>query len=84
MKMKGDIRAIDELGRVVIPMNLRKILGIKSGDTLDFKLNENGEIVITKNIPICVFCASSEKLQEFENKYVCIDCIRKLFEKKRL
>ncbi len=80
MKTKGDIRAIDELGRVVIPMTFRKMLGIKSGDALDMSLNENGEIIITKATPSCVFCASSEKLREFENKYVCTDCIKKLSE----
>jgi len=81
MKAKGDIRAIDELGRVVIPMTFRKMLGIKPGDALDMSLNENGEIIITKSAPSCVFCTSNENLQEFENKHVCAECIKKLSEK---
>ena len=66
MKAKADIRAIDDLGRVVIPMTFRRILGIKSGDPLDLRLNENGEIVITKAIPSCAFCEGKENLHEFE------------------
>ena len=80
MKTKGDIRAIDDLGRVVIPMTFRKMLGIKAGDALDMNMNENGEIIITKATPSCVFCSSSENLREFENKYICAECIKKLSE----
>ena len=81
MKTKGDIRAIDDLGRVVIPMTFRKMLGINPGDMLDMSLNENGEIIITKTCVSCVFCASSENLQKFESKHVCAECIKKLSEK---
>lgn len=78
MKEKADIRAIDELGRVVIPKTFRKILDIKAGDMLDMSLNEQGEIVITKVTPSCVFCGKSENLVEHEKKYICKDCIKKL------
>ena len=81
MKSKGDIRAIDDLGRVVIPMTFRKLLDIKAGDMLEINMTENSEIVIVKNKPSCVFCASEENLVTYLNKSVCEDCKKKLSEK---
>jgi transcriptional pleiotropic regulator of transition state genes len=78
MKAKGDIRAIDELGRVVIPKTFRKLLGIESGDMLEMNLNDNDEIVITKATPSCVFCSEKDNLTEYKNKYICNECIKKL------
>ena len=80
MKNKGDVRAIDDLGRVVIPKTFRKLLDINQGDMLDMNMTENGEIVITKAIPSCVFCFEKENLTQFENKYICNKCKKKLSE----
>ncbi len=80
MKNKGDIRAIDELGRVVIPMTFRKLLDIKSGDMLEMNLTENSEIVITKAVPSCIFCSGKENLTAYMNKCVCESCKEKLKE----
>ena len=80
MKAKGDIRAIDDLGRVVIPKTFRKILAIESGDMLELNLNDNGEIVITKATPTCVFCGETADLRELGGKYACAECIKKLGE----
>ena len=80
MKGKSDIRAIDELGRVVIPKTFRKLLDIKSGDMLEMNMTEQGEIVITKATPSCVFCGEAENLVQYENKYICASCIKKLSE----
>ncbi len=80
MKAKGDMRAIDELGRIVIPKTFRKILGIESGDMLEMNLNDDGEIVITKKTETCVFCSRAEDLKEFGDKHICRECIRKISE----
>lgn len=80
MKGKSDIRAIDELGRVVIPKTFRKLLGINAGDTLEMNMTEQGEIVITKATPSCVFCGSTENLRELAGKCICNTCVKKLSE----
>ena len=71
------IRKIDELGRLVIPIEVRKILGIKEKDSLEIYLTDNG-IFIKKEEPYCVFCNSNINLQPFSGKNVCTNCIKKL------
>ncbi len=71
------IRKIDELGRVVIPIEIRKILDIKERDSLGISLEEGG-IFIKKEEPSCVFCNSNINLQSFRSKNVCKDCIKAL------
>ncbi|MBQ9975178.1 MAG: AbrB/MazE/SpoVT family DNA-binding domain-containing protein [Clostridia bacterium] len=80
MKAKGDIRAIDELGRIVVPKTFRRILGIEAGDMLEMNLNDDGEIVITKATPSCVFCGGTVELRELEKKHICSKCVKKLSE----
>ena len=77
MRTKGNVRAIDELGRIVLPIEFRTALDIKSGDLL--KMDMDGEkIVIQKNTPSCVFCGTEIALTKYEGKTICIDCIRKI------
>lgn len=71
------IRKTDELGRVVIPIEIRKILDIKEKDPLCISLENNG-IIIKKETPYCVFCNSNSNLKFFNNKNICIKCIEKL------
>ena len=71
------IRKIDELGRIVIPIEIRKILDIKEKDSLGISL-ENNCISIKKETPYCVFCNSNSNLKFFNNKNICINCIQKL------
>ena len=71
------IRKIDELGRIVIPIEIRKFLDIKEKDPLGISL-ENNTISIKKETPYCVFCNSNFNLKFFNNKHICADCIQKL------
>ena len=71
------VRKIDELGRVVIPIEIRKVLEIKERDSLQISL-ENDSIFIKKEEPHCIFCNSTSKLESFYNKNICKDCIKKL------
>ena len=71
------IRKIDELGRIVIPMEIRKILDIKEKDSLGISLENNG-IFIKKETPYCIFCNSISDLKFFNNKHICTNCIKKL------
>lgn len=71
------VRKIDELGRVVIPIEIRKILEIKEKDPLGIYLEEDG-ISIKKEEPHCVFCNSNIQLETFCGKNICKNCIKEL------
>ncbi|MHB1842181.1 MAG: AbrB/MazE/SpoVT family DNA-binding domain-containing protein [Sulfobacillus sp.] len=73
MKATGHVRRIDELGRVVLPAELRQSLGIADKDELEIYV-EGETIVLVKYLPRCVFCGRCEGLREFKGKMVCMEC----------
>ena len=77
MHDNGIVRKVDELGRIVLPIEIRRIMGIAERDALVISMNEN-EIVLRKHEPICLFCGSNRNLKEFRGKTVCAECIRDL------
>lgn len=77
MDKSNFVRKIDELGRIVIPVEIRKILDIKERDSLGISLTDNG-IFIKKEKPSCVFCNSKDALKSFCGKYICENCIKNL------
>lgn len=79
MKKPFHLRKIDNLGRIVIPMDIRKALEIKDWDDLKISLNGN-EISITKAHDSCTFCGAEESLVPFGEKFVCQSCLAKLKE----
>jgi transcriptional pleiotropic regulator of transition state genes len=82
MKNTGVIRKIDDLGRVVIPKELRRTLDISDDDPMEiFFDDETAAIFIQKfNMKRCVFCDSHVDVSEFMNKHICESCISQLFE----
>lgn len=77
MKSTGIVRNIDELGRVVVPKELRKKLGIENTDPVEIYV-EGEKIILTKYHPACHFCGSAENVIEFKSKMVCRECIDEL------
>lgn len=75
MKTTGIIRKVDELGRIVLPIELRRTLDLAERDELEIYLDDD-RIVLRKFEPSCVFCGSSHKLVSFRGKNVCQECIR--------
>jgi transcriptional pleiotropic regulator of transition state genes len=73
----GTARRIDQLGRVVVPAELRKILGIRQGDLLDIRVEE-GRLVLLKIEPECAICGAVDNLRQLHEKHVCKDCAREL------
>jgi transcriptional pleiotropic regulator of transition state genes len=59
MQNNGIVRKVDELGRIVLPIEVRRIMGIAERDSLVISMNEN-EIEIRKYEPICLFCGSNQ------------------------
>ena len=68
-------RTIDELGRIVIPASIRRILGLERGDHLDVRL-EGDRIVVTKVPPACVFCNGGVDLLQLSGKRLCRPCLQ--------
>jgi transcriptional pleiotropic regulator of transition state genes len=73
MKSAGLPRRIDHLGRIVIPAELRRLLGINEGDYIQFSA-EDGRVVIEKLEERCTFCGASSDLAQFHSKLVCAGC----------
>ena len=79
MKKSCFIRKIDELGRIVLPIEIRQCLDIKERDSLEMILKDEG-VFIKKSSPSCVFCNSTDKLKNFSEKNICTKCINMLKE----
>ena len=79
MKSTGIIRKVDDLGRIVLPIELRRTLDIAERDELEIFM-ENDRIVLKKYEPACIFCNSSRKLTVYYGKNICQDCIRRMKE----
>ncbi|NMB16442.1 MAG: AbrB/MazE/SpoVT family DNA-binding domain-containing protein [Firmicutes bacterium] len=77
LKSTGIVRKVDELGRVVIPIELRRTLRIKEKDPLEIYVDE-GNIVLKKYEPACVFCGNSENMTSFRGRNICLDCLKQL------
>lgn len=78
LKATGMVRRVDELGRIVLPKELRKVLGIEKKDALEI-FTSGDSIVLKKYEPFCVFCGSSEELTALGDKNVCAECVKKLY-----
>ena len=73
----GIVRHIDELGRIVIPIEIRKRLGIVEKDPVEISVHGD-TILLEKPHSVCVFCGSNQKLGEHRGRSVCRSCIREL------
>lgn len=74
MKSTGIVRKVDELGRVVIPIELRRTLMIGEKDALEI-FTEEDTIILRSYTPLCYICGSGVKLKDFKGKRICLDCI---------
>ena len=77
MKSTGIIRKLDELGRVVIPIELRNKFNITEKDPIEIYV-DGSNIILKKYENTCIFCGSTENLKEFKDKQICKKCLKKL------
>ena len=77
MKATGIVRKVDELGRIVLPIELRRTLGIEIRDPLEIYV-DGESIMLKKYQPACIFCGNSDGIQQVHGKNVCINCIKEL------
>lgn len=75
MKSLGILRRVDELGRIVLPKELRDIFDINAGDSIEIYTDRDNTIVLKKYQFKCIFCGSNEDLIEHKGKLICQDCI---------
>ena len=82
MKSTDMIRAVDKMGRVVIPKEIRRQLKVEN-DVDSFEIYMDGDkVVLKKYQPTCIFCDSLADSVEFGGYNVCTDCIEKLYNMK--
>lgn len=74
MKATGIVRKVDELGRIVLPKELRTVLGIDIKDPLEI-FTDNQYIVLKKYNPACIVCGSMKELVNMNGKNICKKCI---------
>ncbi len=77
MKSTGVVRKIDELGRIVLPSELRKVFGIREGDQLEISV-EGEQIILSKRVDVCLFCSAEDPAIEFRGRRICERCAGEL------
>lgn len=77
IKSTGIVRRMDELGRVVIPMELRNQFKIVEKDPIEIFV-DGSSIVLRKYEPNCIFCGNTKDLYEYNDKLVCSRCAEKI------
>ena len=75
MKSTGIVRKVDELGRIVLPIEMRRTLDIAERDALEIYV-EGSSVILKKYKPSCVFCDATREITEFKGKNVCPKCIK--------
>ena len=77
MKATGIVRKVDELGRIVLPIELRRTLNIEIKDPLEIFVDEE-YIMLKKYEPACVFCGNAKDVVTIKGKNVCSNCVAEL------
>jgi transcriptional pleiotropic regulator of transition state genes len=77
MKATGIVRRLDQLGRIVIPKELRTTLDLKDTDPVEI-FTEGDRIILRKYQPSCIFCGEAEDLVQIDGKNVCRKCVERI------
>ena len=79
MKSTGIVRKVDELGRIVLPIEMRRTLDIGEKDALEIYV-EGSSVILKKYKPSCVFCYATKDITVFKGKNICPKCLKELKE----
>ena len=80
MKATGIVRKIDDVGRIVLPMELRKVMNLRgSEDSLEI-FTDDDRIILQKYKASCIFCSSLDDIIEYNGNKVCTACVKKMSE----
>ena len=80
MKSTGIVRKVDELGRIVLPIELRRTMGIDVKDALEIYV-EGDTIMLRKYEPSCVFCGNAKDVVTYKGRNICPACIEEISKK---
>ena len=78
MNATGIVRKVDQLGRIVLPKELRDINGIEEGTPLEIYVDKDGQIILSKYQPACVFCGEAKDVVKWKGKNICKKCLDNL------
>lgn len=77
MKSTGVVRKLDNLGRIVLPIELRRTLEFEVADPLEIYVD--GELIILKKYhPACIFCGEAQDVINYKGKKICKKCVEEL------
>ena len=79
MKSTGIVRKVDELGRIVLPIEMRRTLDIGEKDALEIYV-EGSSVILKKHKPSCLFCDATKDITVFKGKNICPKCLKELKE----
>lgn len=79
MKSTGIVRKVDELGRIVLPIEMRRTLDIGEKDALEIYV-EGSSVILKKYKPSCVFCDATKDITVFKGRNICPKCLKELKE----
>lgn len=77
MKSTGIVRKVDELGRIVLPIELRRTLDISERDALEIYV-DGSSVILRKYQPSCVFCGNAKGVVSYKTKNICPNCLKQL------
>ena len=77
MKSTGIVRKVDELGRIVLPMELRKMLDLNVKDPVEIFVDDE-RIILQKYYPACIFCGDADDVIYYNGKRICAKCLNNL------
>ena len=79
MKSTGIVRKVDELGRIVLPIEMRRTLDLAEKDALEIYV-EGSSVILKKYKPSCIFCDTTKDIVVFKGKNICPKCLKELKE----
>lgn len=77
MKSTGIVRKVDELGRIVLPIELRRTLDIAEKDAMEIYV-DGESIILKKYEPTCIFCGDGRNVESYRGKNICANCMKEL------
>lgn len=77
MKSTGVVRSLDRLGRIVLPIELRRTLDLKETDCLEI-FTEGEQVILKKYSPACIFCGEAKDVINYKGKNLCSKCINEI------
>lgn len=78
MKSTGIVRGLDKMGRIVLPMEIRKMLHLVDDKSYVEFYTEADSVILKKYAPACIFCDSADDMIEFNGMKICKNCLQKM------